>query len=134
MATQDSELRTEVRAFGQYSTQDIDQSGLETATSRAKKHLINEANLDNPDWYNDITNEEALFWTTMLFSKVIVGDLDTKNFSVGGIKEGELLAKSDGEVTTWYRNYRKYRDRLAGKKYSHVRTASRTDESGSRNY
>lgn len=138
MVSTDTELRDEVRSFAQYSTMEIDQDSLETAISRAKSHLRVESDLDIPDWYDPEfpEREEALFWTTLLFSKLSTADLDSKAVAVGGIDENELLAASDDDVTEWYRKYKRYRDLLIEENRTTSRTTktSRTTIDGDRYY
>jgi hypothetical protein len=101
-----------VRAMGQYSTEALSDDDLTVVLSRAKRHLLSEADLSNPDWYEVRINEEALFWTALLFSKVQTGALDAKSITDGEITEGALLANQNEQVTTWYRQYSKSKDKL----------------------
>lgn len=105
MASTNQELINEIRSFGQYSTEEISDSDIEVAISRAKNHLEIETGLDSPDWYGAKRYENALFWTSMLFTKVQTGALDAKTISVGAVSEEALLAAEEGEVTLWYRKY-----------------------------
>jgi hypothetical protein len=112
MASSNSELLTEVREMGQYDEAELSDPSLITCIKLAKRHLRVAAQLENPNWYTEPIKEEALFWTTMLFSKVQSGELDSKAISVGEIEEDSMFAAADGEVTTWYRNYDSAVDRL----------------------
>ena len=138
MASSKRELTQEVLDFGQYRERDISKPEVDTAISRAKRHIRLETRLpdDEVDWYGDKYQEDALFWCTILFSKVIVGDLDSKAVSVGAINESELLANGD-DVTLWYQNYRNAKNRLAAS-YATAVISGRTDRTsgtgGSRNY
>lgn len=107
MATSKAEMVDEVRTFGQYSVEEVSDSDLELAVSRAENHLVIEARLDDPKFYSKEKQEEALFWCSLLFSKVQTGALDAKMVAVGAIEESELRAHSDGNTTEWYRRYRK---------------------------
>jgi hypothetical protein len=138
MATTDTELRDEIRGFGKYDTAQLSNEGIDLAIARAKQHLTNEVDLgDSPDWYGDSALEEALFWTSMLFSKVITRELDAQAISAGAIDRGKMLAAGD-EVTLWYRQYRRSKDRVLAQRESESvarhRQISRTSSTGSRYY
>lgn len=137
MATSDPDLVDEVRSFGQYSIETVDDSGLNVAVSRAKSHLLAESQMqsEDVDWYEDPKQEEALFWTSMLFSKVQTQALGAKAISVGEIQESALLASSDGDVTMWYRNYKKAKNSLVAEQNgSRITGLSRTSNEGNRYY
>lgn len=105
MANSDPELIDEIRAFGQYRDEEISDSEIETAISRAKTDLSNQVQLDTKNWYEFPKLEDALFWASMFFSKLITSSLDAKGISSGALTEKELLAKADDDVTEWYRKY-----------------------------
>jgi hypothetical protein len=138
MASTDTELRDEVRGFGKYDTAQISNDGIDLAIARAKTHLTNEADLsDTPDWYTDSALEESLFWTSMLFSKVITRELDSQAISVGAVDRGKMLSAGD-EVTLWYQQYRRSKNRVlaqqeADQRPGHRRIA-RTNSTGPRHY
>jgi hypothetical protein len=137
MATNKTELRLEIQDFGQHEVETLSDQELDTAISRAQRHLSIEADLDSPSWYSKPLQEDALFWTSMLFTKVITGALDSKAVAVGGIDEGELLAKSEDEVTTWYRNYENAKERLRAEENERgggTSRSARTTIGGDRRY
>lgn len=105
MANSDLTLKNEVRVFTRYSEAVLDNQDLDTVISRAKNHIRTKKGIteDNFDWYADQYREEALFWYTCVFSKVITGELDSQTVQVGAIDIDSLLAQDDGEVTTWVR-------------------------------
>ena len=138
MASSDPDLVEEIRDFGSSDIEGAPDSKLLTGISRAKKHLQLEARLpdEDVDWYGNEKQEEALFWTAVLFSKVQTGVLDAKSISVGAVSEEELLAKGDN-ATFWYRKYDSALHSLvqeynSGSKVSRV--ARTSDGAGSRNY
>lgn len=134
MATTDSELRQEIRTFGQYREEELSDHEIQTAISRAKQHLLNESTgIDSPDWYSNPL-EEALFWTSMLFTKVITGALDAKAISVGDIDEDVLLAKSEDEITVWYRNYKTSKRNIGNGVANRITRTTRTTSEGERHY
>ncbi len=79
---------------------------MDTVLSDAKRHVQLRASLNDAevDWYGDPAQEEALNWATKLFLKVAAGELDSQTVQVGAIDHKALLAKSNNEVTIWYRN------------------------------
>lgn len=134
MATSDPDLVDEIRSFAQYKDHEIDDSDLAVAISRAKKHLKIESGLNEEqiDWYDIERQEDALFWTSMLFSKVQTGALDAKAVSVGAINESELLT---GDSTQWYRSYRQsMKNLVVQNRGSRVSRSSRTTSGGNRVY
>ena len=139
MASSDTELLEELYEFGQYHETDLTPDDLQVSVDRAKSHLktvVGDAlSTSADDWYSG-AQEEALFWTALLFTKLQSGALDAKEISVGAIDEGSLLASADGEVTEWYRKYSTARDRLQHATSSPTRQvrSSRTSTGGSRNY
>jgi len=138
MATSDDTLVSEVRSFAQYKPAVVSDEDLSVAVKRAKSHLLSEAPLqsEDVDWYGDDNQEEALFWASMLFSKVQTGALDAKAISVGAIEESELLAQADGEITMWYENYAKAKQILILNSGGGTRVSrsARTSTGGQRSY
>lgn len=122
--------------MGQYEKAELSDSSLSTCINLAKRHLHVAAQLENPDWYTEPIKEEALFWTTMLFSKVQSGELDAKAISVGEIEEDAMFAAADGQVTTWYRNYDRAVDRLVADERgaASLSRTTRTTIDGDRHY
>jgi hypothetical protein len=138
MANSDPELINEVRSFGQYREEEISDPEIKTAISRAKTDLSNQVQLDEEDWYGFSKLEDALFWASMFFSKLITSSLDAKAISSGAISEKELLAKADNDVTEWYRKYQNKRDALTTSddavQTSSTRRTGRTTSGGDRVY
>jgi hypothetical protein len=138
MASNDSELAQEIRSFGQYRDEELSNREIKTAISRAKTDLSNQVQLDEEDWYGFPKLEDALFWASMFFSKLITSSLDAKAISSGAISEKELLAKADNDVTEWYRKYQNKRDALATSddavQTSSTRRTGRTTSGGDRVY
>jgi len=137
MANSKSELVEEVRSFGQYSDQEVSDDDLEIAIGRAKKHLKQEAELqpEDIDWYGIEGQESALFWTSMLFSKVQTGALDAKAVSVGAINEQALLARSGDRVTIWFEKYRNSKIALTlATRGNRVGRTNRTQRDSDRHY
>jgi len=135
MANSDADMIVEVREFGQYTEEELTDPQIRTALSRAKNHLVIEARLQESDWYNKEKQEEALFWTTMLFTKVQTGALDAKAVSVGAINESVLRSHSGGETTEWYRRFRKAIKGLTAERLGQRHTTSaRTGADGDRFY
>jgi hypothetical protein len=108
MISTKSELKDDVRQMSGYtSTQVLSTDGLDTAYRTAQRHIRVKKSLGTGyDWYGSDKEEarEALFWFTCLFVKVQTGELDSQDLQVGAINHKTLLAKSDDEVTVWYRN------------------------------
>jgi len=137
MANSKSELVKEVRSFGQYSTQEVSDGDLKVAIDRAKKHLKQEAGLEpkDIDWYGIEAQESALFWTSMLFSKVQTGALDAKTISVGAVNEQALLARSGNRVTIWFEKYRNAKNALTlATRGNRVGRTNRTKQDSDRYY
>jgi len=138
MASSDPDLIDEIRDFGSSDIEGAPDAKLLTGISRAKKHLKLEAQIpdEDVDWYGSDIQEEALFWTTVLFSKVQTGALDAKAVSVGAVTEEELLAAGD-EATIWYERYDSALQSLVGEFNSGskvTRVARTSDDAGARNY
>lgn len=106
MATSDTELKSEVRVFTDYTTAILDSDELDTVIERAKRHIRSAKGIDDSGfaWYDTVHRENALFWWSCLFAKVVVGELDSQTIQVGAIDIDTLLANDDGTVTTWFRN------------------------------
>jgi hypothetical protein len=137
MANSIPDLVEEVREFGEYSEQEVSDEDLLTSINRAKKHLKLEAALQSEDidWFGNENQEEALFWTALLFSKLQTGALDAKAVSVGAINEQALLARDDDTVTQWHEKYRNAKKALTFvNRGRRVIRSGRTGLDGSRNY
>lgn len=139
MATNDIDMAQKVISFGGYDESELEIEGAEQAVSMAKDHLNLETKLPPEDrnWYENKYQEEALLWTSLLFSKIQAEQLDSKAVSVGAVEESELLAKDDDTLTEWYRKYRRERNRLRARfsNPDYQRRSSRTaDDDGSRQY
>ncbi|UBF21500.1 hypothetical protein HRTV-24_gp14 [Halorubrum virus HRTV-24] len=106
MATDDTTLKSEVRAFTGIEVSRISEEEMDTVLSDAKRHVQLRASLNDAevDWYGDPAQEEALNWATKLFLKVAAGELDSQTVQVGAIDHKALLAKSNKQTTIWYRN------------------------------
>lgn len=107
MFSDKSELKAEVRSFTGYtSTKVLSDDGLDTAYRNAKRHIRIKKSLD-PEytWFgtDNVGAQDALYWWTCLFSKTQTGELDSQDLQAGAVDQSALLAKSDDEVTTWYR-------------------------------
>ncbi|QIR31181.1 hypothetical protein M1M18_gp119 [Halorubrum virus Serpecor1] len=106
MATDDTTLKTEVRAFTGIEVSRISDEEMDAVLSDAKRHIQLRTSLrdEEVDWYGDPAQEEALNWATKLFLKVAAGELDAQTVQVGAIDNKALLAKRNNETTVWYRN------------------------------
>ena len=106
MATDDTTFIAEVRAFTGIEVSRISETEMDAVLSDAKRHVQLRASLNDEevDWYGDPAQEEALNWATKLFLKVAAGELDAQTVQVGAIDHKALLAKSNNQVTIWYRN------------------------------
>jgi hypothetical protein len=97
MASSDVELQDEVRNHLGFNEHTLSESELRTNLSRAKSWIASrKASLALPQdvvWYGENqAREEALFWTTCLFSKMTTGEVDSPSTSVGNINVGTLGA------------------------------------------
>jgi hypothetical protein len=106
MATDDTTLKSEVRAFTGIEESRISDTEMDAVVSDAKRHIKLRTSLNDEevDWYGDPAQEEALNWATKLFLKVAAGELDAQTVQVGAIDNKALLSKRNNEVTIWYRN------------------------------
>ena len=106
--TTETELKDDIRQFTGYTSEQVlSTDGLDTAYRTAQRHIRVQKDLEaNFDWFDpeEPQREEALFWWTCLFSKVQTGELDSGDFQAGAIRQKEILAKDDNQITTWYRN------------------------------
>lgn len=133
-----AEMANKIIDFGDYDESELTQPKAFICVEKAKEHLNLETKLPPEDrnWYENKYQEEALFWTAMLFSKLKAGHLDSKAISVGAIEEDTLMANESGEVTQWYHNYRRERNRLRARfaNPDYQRRSSRTTIGGGREY
>lgn len=108
MISNETDLKDDVRQLTGYtSTNVLSTDGLDTSYRTAKRHIRIEKSFDSDyDWFGDDKPEsvDALFWFTCLFTKIQTGELDSQDLQIGAIDQKTLLAKGDGEVTTWFRN------------------------------
>lgn len=108
MISTETELKDDVREMTGYKSVGVlSADGLDTAYRTAQRHIRVRKSLDaDYDWFGpeNPQSREALFWWTCLFAKVQTGELDSQKVQVGAINVKTLLAKSDDDVTTWYRN------------------------------
>lgn len=106
MANSDTELENEVRGFTGVNDSVVTAEEFQTVLSDAKRHIEVRRSLvdEQIDWYGEPDQEEALNWATKLFLKAAAGEIDSQTIQVGAIDHGTLLAKSENDVTVWYRN------------------------------
>lgn len=108
--TDKTDVKEDVREFTGYTSQTVlSQGGLDTAYKRAKRHLEVKKSLASDFVYFSPEKpevENALFWWTCLFTKVVLGDLDAEAVQVGAVDQNTLLAKDDNAITVWYREAR----------------------------
>lgn len=134
MYSNKTELKEDVRQFTGYtSTLALSDDGLNTAYSRAKRHITRKKSIaDDFEWYGPDSGAErdALFWFTCLFTKIETGELDSQGIQAGAIDANELLAKDNDEVTSWYREAK---DSLRSIKPNSIIQSSRPIRNG-RNY
>lgn len=104
MATSDDELKSEVRDFTDYGTSRISDPELVTILKRAKRNIRAEKGISDAsfDWYSTVQREDALFWSTCVFAKVHVGELDAADVEFGELV-GQPLTGEDAEATIWMR-------------------------------
>lgn len=116
MASNDSELKSEVRLFTQYSTAILDSDDLDSVVSSAKRHIRSKKDISdsNFDWYSNVHREDALFWYTCLFAKVATGELDGQDVQVGAIDISSKSAQEGDEATIWVKNARDAVRRIDG--------------------
>ena len=136
MATSDTEIEAEVRAFTHYDEAVISPSDFQTVISRAKSFIVNRRSLEDieVDWYGNPRAEEALYWGVCFFAKVSTGELDGQNIAAGAIDLDTLLAKEDDEFTTWFRNALNASRSLNPTGDFGIRGNARTDVGGDREY
>lgn len=106
MAQDEPELKTEVRDFTQYTTGVLSDSGIDTALSRAKRHIAVRKNVSfaNFDYFQTEQREEALFWLTCLFAKVMTGELDSQKVQIGAVDIDDFQSNDDGNAVIWAQN------------------------------
>lgn len=109
MASNDLDLRDEVREF---TGSQLDDGELDTAIGRAKRHIQTRLGQTDVDWYSDQYHEDALFWTTCLFSKVASGELDGQSIRAGSVELDHLASDDAGQ---WAQNAQQALDALAGR-------------------
>jgi hypothetical protein len=121
--------------MGKYTEEELSDEDILVSIGRAKGDLVTELPEKDPDWYSEQTYIEALFWESMLNTKIQSGALGSKGISSGDLDEEVLLAAADGEVTEWYRKSQKARSRLVTDRGGNrVVTSARTGRDGKRYY
>ena len=107
MFSDETELKSEVREMTGYtSVKVLSDDGLDTAYRNAKRHIsIRKSLAADYVWFESDKGaaQDALYWWTCLFCKVQTGELDAQDLQAGAVDKSVLLAKSDDEVTMWYR-------------------------------
>ena len=132
MASSDVELKNEVKDFLGPEEGTISDTSLDTALTRAKSYIsTRKQSLDRPqnvNWYDpEQKYEEALFWNTCLYAKIITGELDAPGGVVGDIETDHLNAKQ----TEIYRNAKSSLANIGGGSGYGIRAVTR---SSNRNY
>lgn len=132
MSTQ--KLKADVREITGYTDGVVlTDSALGTAYDNAKRHLRVTVGLDaNTNWFDpdEPAREDALYWWTVLFAKLAVGDLDAQDLQIGAVDSQSLLAKDNDSVTQWFRNARNAQQSLSaaeGMAYGHRHETLRED-------
>jgi hypothetical protein len=105
--TDKTDVMADVREFTGYTSELVlSQDGLKTAYTRAKRHIEVKKSLP-PDFIYFSPEkpevENALFWWTCIFVKVVLGDLDAEAIQAGAVDQNALLAKDNNAVTVWHR-------------------------------
>lgn len=107
MANSIDGLKAEVRDIAGTKLSD---GALDTAIERAKRRIKIQTGQQSVDWYASTEAEEALFWTTCLFTKIADGELDAQTFRSGSIEFEHLSSEEAGE---WAKNSQQAIDALA---------------------
>lgn len=128
MAQADYEIIEEVRSLTGYSAEMISAADMQQLINTAKSDVRGVATNDIPDIYDDRTAERAVFWTTVMFTKIYMGELDAPNFDVGSIKVDALPSRDITRV--WYKKL----DKFLGKLESGRQMGITAPERDNRNY
>jgi hypothetical protein len=106
MADSDDEIIREARSLTGFNENLIPPVEMQSLVSMAKEDIRGIATNELPDIYEDQAAERAVFWTTVMFTKVYMGELDAPNFSVGSIDVDSLPRRDI--VRVWYRQLDQY--------------------------
>jgi hypothetical protein len=131
--TDKTDVMADVREFTGYTSELVlSQDGLKTAYKRAKRHVEVKKSLP-PDFIYFSPEkpevENALFWWTCIFVKVVLGDLDGEAVQAGAVDENTLLAKDDNAVTVWHREATDALDAMLPEQTMSVSRPSRSERS-----
>lgn len=105
MATNDSELITEVRALTNYSADMMTDSTIQELIEIGKQELESEFREDFVGFYEGNTPaDRALFWFTCIATKVRAGEIAGINLTVGSIR---ATSYSNSKFEFWFDNFEK---------------------------
>lgn len=125
MATNDTELKQEVRALTDYNVNVISDSELQAIVDLTRRELLANIGDNSLNLYENISSERAFFWLACIFSKVKAGEIDASSFSIGelDVSASEYTGKTD----VWMDNFRKhYRAMEGGAPVAHT-VSNRSD-------
>lgn len=105
MATTDSELIAEVRAFAGYeSTNVFSDSDIQEIIDIAKEEILSDLGTQQVNWYtgnHDLTR--ALFWFTCIGLKVKDGEIGSADIDIDEIRATD----SETEYDFWFKQFQK---------------------------
>jgi|APHM01.1.fsa_nt_gi hypothetical protein len=108
MATNDTELKQEVRVLTDYNINVISDTELQSVVDLTRRELLANIGDETLDLYGTISSERAFFWLTCIFAKVKSGEIDASSFSIGelDVKASEYTGKTDVWMDNFRRHYR----------------------------
>lgn len=125
MATSDTELIEEVRTLTGYDALLIPDPEMQTLLQVAKNDIEGLASTPFDTIYDDKVVERATFWTTVMFTKVHMGELDAPNFTIGALKVDALPRRDIARV--WYRQLDQYIARLSAGRATGITSVRRAN-------
>jgi hypothetical protein len=130
MATTDSELIEEVRAFTGYTTSDISDQNMQSLVDIAKRELESDFGTSDFNFYGEnLDIERALFWFTCIGTKVRTGEIGSIDFTLDDIES----STPPDAYQFWFSQFEKRRS-LATTQLTGVSAASRSIERDNRTY
>ncbi len=128
MANSDTELIIELRSLTGYSEAVVADETWREMIQTAKQEVRAESSLDIPDFYEyeHRSAERAIFWTTALFAKIHMGELEGLDFNIGSVKIHQLPVRDITRV--WYEKIETHIGNLRAQTSGHgIRSVRRLD-------
>lgn len=125
MATNDTELVSEVRSLTDYDSGILTDSELDSLLAIAKREIETEVGEDSLDFYANARRERALFWLTCFFAKIKTGEYEGMDLTVSEIEMNKIPEGDEGRI--WLTQFEKRLKQIVAGNKTYISNISRNN-------